>query len=95
MYGTMGLIKVKKENQQKLVETLNAQRNPDIQGFRQAFVMFPENHEGTGILVAMFEDRDSYWKNADDPEQDKRYREFAQYFEGEPTWHDGEWIESR
>jgi hypothetical protein len=94
MYGTVGRVKVKKENQQKLVETLKGQENANTPGFKQAFIMFPENREGEGILVAMFEDRDSYWKNANDPEQDKRYQEFAQYFDGEPEWSDGEWLES-
>ena len=45
-------------------------------------------------MVVFFEDKDSYWKNANDPEQDKRYQEFARFFESEPEWHDGEWIES-
>jgi hypothetical protein len=94
MYGTVGRVKVAKENQQKLVETLKGQGNANTPGFKQAFVMFPENREGEGILVAMFEDRDSYWKNANDPEQDKRYQEFAKYFDSEPEWSDGEWTES-
>ena len=94
MYGTVGRVKVKPENQQKLVEVLRGQNNANISGFRQAFVMFPENRQGEAILVAMFEDRDSYWKNANDPEQDKRYQEFAHNFDGEPEWSDGEWLES-
>ena len=94
MYGTVGRVKVRKENREKLLETLKAQENANIAGFRQAFVMFPENREGEAILVAMFEDSETYWKNANDPEQDKRYQEFAKYFDGEPDWSDGEWLES-
>ena len=56
--------------------------------------MAAENREDEALIVVFFEDKDSYWKNANDPEQDKRYREFAQFFESEPEWHDGEWIES-
>ena len=94
MYGTVGRVKVKKENQQKLRESLMGQPNADIPGFKQAFLMFPENRDGEAVLVAMFEDKDSYWKNANDPEQDKRYQEFSQYFDSEPEWSDGEWVES-
>ena len=94
MYGTVGRVKVAKENQEKLVRTLMGQENANIAGFKQAFIMFPENREGEAVLVAMFADRDSYWKNANDPEQDKRYQEFATYFDSEPEWSDGEWIES-
>jgi len=94
MYGTMGKVRVKKENQQKLVETMRGQQNANIEGFRGAWLMFPENHEDTAILMAIFENRDLYWKNANDPEQDKRYQEFSQYFDSEPEWSDGEWVES-
>jgi hypothetical protein len=94
MYGTVGRIRIKKEHQDTFLETLKGQGNVDIPGFKNGFVMFPENREGEAIMVAIFEDRDSYWKNANDPEQDKRYQEFSKYFEGEPEWSDGEWLEA-
>jgi hypothetical protein len=50
--------------------------------------------EDEALMVVFFEDKGSYWKNANAPEQDKRYQEFARFFESEPEWHDGEWIES-
>ena len=94
MYGTTGRLKVKKENQQKFLDTLQKQQaGVEIEGFRGAWVMFPENREDEAIMVVIFEDRDSYWANANDPEQDKRYREFSKYFDGEPEWSDGEWIQ--
>ena len=95
MYGTVGLVKVKRENQQKLVDAMNAQGNTQIPGFNRAYMMYPENHDDQAVLVVFFDDKDSYWKNANDPEQDKRYREFAQYFDSEPVWHDGEWVEQQ
>jgi hypothetical protein len=94
MYGTVGRVRIKKEKQQEFLDTIMGQPNDSVAGFKQAFVMFPENREGEAILVAMFEDRDSYWKNANDPAQDERYREFSKYFEGEPEWSDGEWLSS-
>ena len=93
MYGTVGRVKVKAENREKLVEVMRAQSNVNIPGYHKAYAMFPENHSDTAIMVVLFDDKDSYWKNANDPEQDKRYQEFAQFFESEPEWHDGEWIE--
>ena len=92
-YGTVGRVKVRPENRDKLVETLRGQSNEKIEGFRGAWVMFPENREGEAVMVAMFENSELYWKNANDPEQDKRYQEFAQYFDSEPEWSDGEWLE--
>ena len=93
MYGTMGKVKVKKENQQKLVETMRGQQNANIEGFRAAWLMFPENREDEAVLVAIFENKEKYWANANDPEQDKRYQEFSQYFDSEPEWSDGEWLQ--
>jgi quinol monooxygenase YgiN len=94
MYGTVGRFKIKPANREKFRETLARQRNANIPGFRKAWIMFPENRPDEGLLLVQFEDRESYWRNADDPEQDERYREFAQYFESAPEWRDGEWVES-
>jgi heme-degrading monooxygenase HmoA len=94
MYGTVGRFKIKPENREKLRQTLASQGNENIPGFERGWLMFPENHEDEGLLVIFFTDRDPYWANADDPEQDKRYREFSQYFESDPEWFDGEWLES-
>ena len=42
------------------------------------------------ILVAVFQDKASYEANADDPEQDKWFKEVMEMFEAEPDWNDGE-----
>jgi len=94
MYGTVGRVKLKAEKREEFRRTLEGQGNANTPGFHKAWLMFPENREDEALMVVFFEDKDSYWKNANDPEQDKRYREFAQFFESEPEWHDGEWIES-
>ena len=95
MYGTVGRVKIKPENREAFMKTLNEQQNVDVPGFKSAYYMFPENREGDAVLVVFFEDKESYWKNANDPAQDARYQEFSKYFESEPEWHDGEWIESQ
>ena len=92
-YGTVGRVKVKPENRDKLAQTLSGQNNAGIDGFQGAWLMFPENREGEAVLVAIFENKEKYWANANDPEQDKRYQEFSQYFDSEPEWSDGEWLQ--
>ena len=42
------------------------------------------------ILVAVFRDRESYRANADDPEQDKWYRQLREHLQADPEWTDGE-----
>lgn len=95
MYGTVGRARVRPENRDRLVKVLREQSYAEgVWGFRQAFVMFPENRGDEAIVVAMFDDRDSYWRNADNPEQHQRYLEYRALMEDEPEWADGEWIES-
>jgi hypothetical protein len=94
VYGTVGRVRIKPENREKFRQTLEAQGYAGVPGFHKAWLMFPENGTDDALMVVFFEDRDAYWKNASDPQQDKRYQEFAQYFESEPEWHDGEWLES-
>ena len=91
MFGTVGRAHIKPENKEKFVEVLGNQTT-DVHGFRGAYVMFPENREGEVVLVAMFDDADSYWKNADDPAQHQRYLEYRALLEDEPEWSDGEWF---
>src|SRR5438094_10381897 len=94
MFGTIGRAHIKPENRQKFVDTINAPEGLSVPGFRRAYVMFPENRENEVILVAMFEDADSYWKNADDPAQHERYLQYRALLEDDPEWSDGEWMES-
>ena len=42
------------------------------------------------IMVALLEDKATYEANADDPEQDKWFRQLMENLDGEPQWHDGE-----
>ena len=48
-------------------------------------------------LVVLFQDRDTHQRNADDPAQDRRYREMRELLAEDPDWHDGDvvWISVR
>ena len=90
MFGTVGRAHIKPESRQKFVETMMDPEGLQVPGYRRAYIMFPENRENEVILIAAFEDADSYWKNADDPAQHERYLEYRALLEDEPEWHDGE-----
>jgi heme-degrading monooxygenase HmoA len=95
MFGTVGRAHIKPENRDKLMEVLNRQSyDEDVPGFVKSYLMFPENREGEVLLVAMFSDRETYFKNADDPRQHERYVEYRALFEDDPEWTDGEWLEA-
>jgi len=50
----------------------------------------PRQAPHRGREAAGFEDRATYDKNADDPAQHQRYREYRALMEDDPEWHDGE-----
>jgi hypothetical protein len=89
MYGTVARTRVKPENRGKLQSVLEKQSAAQAPGFVAAYMLW-ENDGDTAWLVAMFEDRESYDRNADDPAQHERYVEYRALMEDEPEWHDGE-----
>ncbi len=93
MFGTIGRAKIKPENRDKLVETMMRPEYNDVEGFRNAWLMFPESGDEV-LIVAQFEDRDTYMRNAEDPKQHERYVEYRALLESEPEWTDGEWVEA-
>lgn len=93
MYGTVARTRVKPENRVALRNVLQHQgEGSSIPGYVSSHVLW-ENEGDTAWLFAVFEDRASYDRNADDPAQHERYVEYRALMEDEPEWHDGE-IES-
>ncbi len=91
MYGTCASARIRPENRDQLVKVLEAQnQGSQIPGFMHGFVLLPEGRDDEVMMFAVFEDRDSYMKNADDPAQDERYREYRALMESDPEWTDGE-----
>jgi hypothetical protein len=92
MYGTVGRAHIRPENRDRFVETMTKPQYEEVPGFRSAWVMFPENRPNEVLIVAIFVDRETYVRNADDPEQHQRYLEYRALLEDEPEWSDGEWF---
>jgi quinol monooxygenase YgiN len=94
MYGTVARTRVKPENRDKLREVVARQHaDGGIPGNIRSYVLH-ENDSDVSWLFAIFEDRASYDKNADDPAQHERYLEYRALMEDEHEWHDGEIAES-
>ena len=89
MYGTVARTRVKPENREKLSEVLARQTVAAVPGYVAAYMLF-ENDGDTAWLFAVFQDRASYDRNADDPAQNDRYVEYRALMEDDPEWHDGE-----
>ena len=89
MYGTVAKTRVKPENREKLGEVIARHGATAIPGYVTGYMLF-ENEGDTAWLFAIFEDRESYDRNADDPAQNERYVEYRALMEDDPEWHDGE-----
>ncbi|HXY73245.1 MAG TPA: antibiotic biosynthesis monooxygenase [Actinomycetota bacterium] len=90
MYGTVARTRVKAENRDELRKVVQRQlEGASIPGMLKSYVLW-ENDSDVAWLVAVFQDKASYDKNADDPAQHERYLEYSALMDGEPEWHDGE-----
>ncbi len=94
MFGTVGRLKVKPGKLDELLATMNAdQRQPDGEvGF---WLYKVEGKDDELILAVAFRDKESYFKNADDPSQDEAYRKMVALLQGPPTWEDGDIVANR
>jgi heme-degrading monooxygenase HmoA len=75
---------------QDLLDQWNRDRKPKVKGTRGGYVLRPDRDPREVVLMAVFENRDTYRANADDPEQDKWFRQLREHLEADPTWEDGE-----
>jgi len=90
MYGTVARTRVKPENRDRLRTVVKGQlEGGGIPGLVKSYVLH-ENDSDVSWLFAIFEDRATYDRNADDPAQHQRYLEYRALMEDEPEWHDGE-----
>ncbi len=93
MYGTIAHMRPKAGHEQQIQDLLdqwNRERKPMVKGTRGGYVLRPDRDPREVVLMAVFENRDTYRANADDPEQDKWFRQLREHLEADPTWEDGE-----
>lgn len=93
MYGTVARMRVKPGQAQALMalaQKQNQEVEESIKGYGGEFVYRLDKNPNEYILVVVFKDKQSYQANANDPEQDKRYREIRALLEADPEWNDGE-----
>jgi quinol monooxygenase YgiN len=89
MYGTVAKLKVKKGALEE-IRKMEEGRQPD--GFVRTMVFQSDEDPDEFWLVAVFRDKDSYFANADSPEQDQEFRRLRAQLTADPEWHDGEVI---
>lgn len=95
MYGTVAHIRPAKGQEEALLEMMkewDRDYRPKVKGVVANYVYKKDEDPGEWILVAVFEDKQSYVANADSPEQSNWYQKFRAVLESDPVWEDGEII---
>ena len=95
MYGTVAHARVKAGKEQEgeaLMQAWARDRKPTLPGCVRGYTFQLDSDPNAIIIVAVFDSKESYVANANDPEQDVWYRQLRETLEDDPTWHDGEVI---
>jgi heme-degrading monooxygenase HmoA len=90
MYGTIARFRLKAGAEAKLEEVIKGYDSASIPGMIDEWVYRSDEDPRTHYMAVLFESKEAYVKNAESPEQDKRYQLFRALLEGDPEWHDGE-----
>lgn len=88
MYGTVAKMEVLPGKRDELKALTDRQMSVPVKGYVKSYALF-ENDSDTLWLTVLFEDKDSYMANADDPSQHERYMEMRALLASDPEWHDG------
>jgi quinol monooxygenase YgiN len=97
MFGTVARMRPKAghiDELMKMNDEWEREHAPNIDGFVASYVMQIERNPEELFLVAIFEDREAYFANANRPEQDRWFQKVREHLESDPTWEDGEVIYS-
>lgn len=94
MYGTVARLKLKAGSEAKFLDLMKEYEVLKIPGHLSSHVFRLDAGGNEYIMTAVFADKASYTKNAQDPAQDARYRKMRDLLESDPAWHDGEVIYS-
>jgi hypothetical protein len=94
MYGTIGLCRIKPGMESQFKQLIEGQASAfesgQVPGFVASYSYRMDADSNEYYLAVLFDSKETYWANAQNPKQDTRYRQWLPLLEGEPEWHDGE-----
>ncbi len=93
MYGTVARLRIKAGHEKAIIDgqrQWEKERRPKVKGAIASYLYRLDKDPQAMMLAVVFKDKASYFANANDPEQDRWYKEFRQHLERAPQWNDGE-----
>lgn len=94
MYGTVARLRLKPGAEARMMELSKQFEKLNIPGYIGQYVYRMDADSNEYMLVVQFTDKDAYFANANNPEQDARFRQMMEMLEKEPDWNDGEVVYS-
>ena len=89
MYGTVAKMDVLPGKRDELKALIDSQMAATpVAGYIKSYGLM-ENDTDTLWVTVLFQDKDSYMANADDPAQNERYMAMRALLASDPEWHDG------
>lgn len=93
MFGSVFRLRPLPGHEQAMLEVMErwaSERKPNVAGFVAGYVYRSASRPGEYLNTVVFQDRETYMRNADDPDQDRWYKELRVHLAGDPEWEDGE-----
>ena len=93
MYGTICNLKVKDSHEGDPLEAMD-ERSGEIEGAVAWLLMRRDDENADLVGVAVFESKSDYVANANSPGQHEALTKMMEHLECEPSWTDGEYIQT-
>jgi len=91
MYGSIMRARIKPGKRaefERIMREITPAHQVYARGLHSTELAFEDRDPNRVVMIIHFRDRESYVKNAKDPETDRDYRRWAQLLDGEPEWTD-------
>jgi len=92
MYGTVARMQIRPGAEPQLMALSEAYAATTVPGYVGAYLYRMDNEPNTYFMAVIFESREAYHANADNPDQHERFLKMRELLAGDPEWHDGEII---
>lgn len=90
MYGTVARFKAKPGMEDKFGEQMQVFEEAKVPGAVATTIYRMDKGSNEFYIAVIFDSKESYFANANSPEQNTRYEALMEMMTEAPEWHDGE-----
>jgi heme-degrading monooxygenase HmoA len=92
MYGTVARMRLKPGAEARMRALMDEYEDLDIRGYQGQIVYRTDSDPNEYIIAVLFDSKEDYEANANDPAQHERFLQYRALLESDPEWMDGEII---